>query len=116
MSRRGVPMDSARVRIPAVGPEADFSTYRELCWQGGERYTWRYGHLRAGGDTARLLDSGRAQYVADMGQAAAAGNVSAWLAWHQDGIASSLRVPLRAGVRIVGVLYANSRRPDAFSV
>lgn len=111
-----LPLDSARVRIPAVGPEADFSTYRELCWQGGDHYTWRYGQLRPGGDTARLLDGGQAQYVADMGQAAAAGNVSAWLAWHKDGIASSLRAPLRAGGRIVGVLYVNSRQPDAFSV
>jgi PAS domain S-box-containing protein len=110
-----LPVDSTRVRLPAVGPEADFSTYRELCWQGGERYTWHYGHLRPGGDTARLLDSGQAQYVADMGQAAATGNVSAWLAWHRAGIASSLRVPLRTGGRIVGVLYANSGRPDAFS-
>ena len=68
------------------------------------------------GATPRACSTAVGRSMWPMGQAAAAGNVSAWLAWHQDGIASSLRVPLRAGGRIVGVLYANSRRPDAFSV
>lgn len=111
-----VHVEHGSVRIPAAGPEADFATYRELFWQGGERYAWRYGRLRSGGDTAHLLESGQAQYVADMGKAAAAGNVSAWLALHKYGIGSSLRAPLRAGGRIVGVLYANSRHAEAFSM
>ena len=109
-----LPVDSSSVRLPA-GAEADFRTYQELTWQGGEAYTRRYGRLRPGGDTARLLERGQAQYVADVAQAAA-GNTSAWLAWHKRGIGSSLRAPLRAGGRVVGVLYANSRHPDAFAV
>lgn len=108
-------VDGGSVRIPAAGPEADFSTYREFRWMGGDEYVWRQGQLRSGGDTERLLQTGKGQYVADLAEAAEHGSISARLALDKYGVRSGLRVPLRAGGRIVGVLYANSRRPNAYS-
>lgn len=101
------------VRLLDDAQNAD-SPARLYFWRGDDRFDERLLPAAVGTSTTRVLQSGKAEYTRDLFQLVAAGDASAAVAYHRDGICSSLILPLRASGRVVGSLHADARRPNAF--
>ncbi|HEY8742340.1 MAG TPA: GAF domain-containing protein [Chloroflexota bacterium] len=105
--------DSGGLRLLA---EADplVAPHRLFFWVSGDTYIWREMKLPLGPNTRRAVLFGEAVYTPDLLPLMEAGDAVAAIAVQDDGLRSSLIVPLRAGGRVIGTLHADSRRPNAF--
>jgi len=103
--------DAGSIRLRLDAPAGPTLVYR---WWSGGRYGWEQGVNKPGSVTAEVIARGRGVYVPDNRRLAAAGDAGAQDAIDEWRVLSSLIVPLRAGVRAIGTLHANSRRAHAF--
>jgi GAF domain-containing protein len=104
--------EAGSVRLPR---DADFEIgpCRVVRWRGGDVHGWHDAEIVAGSVSARVLTSGRGEYVPDLGAAAEAGVPGAASATHY-GVRSTLVVPLHVAGRTIGTLHANAPSANAF--
>lgn len=107
--------ESGSLRLLTSSPDAERWTYCIYAWRGGVWQRREEEHEGPGGDAARMLATNRGEYVPDLAALAAKGDAAAAVAVERLGVRSTLKAPLRAGGRVIGVVYADASRPRAFA-